>query len=157
MLVLIGAGNQNVIQIDKDALQATQNAIHQALKRLGRVLEAEWHPQELEEAEWSDDRRLLDVLRRHGDLVISPYQVQHRKESGTEGHGGKGVDVGKGIAIVSSGDVELPIITTRTPTTMCLGHHMKRGCPRSVGGPNDPHLHHLGKLIQPNEKQSIKQ
>ena len=64
-----GACNEDIVKIDEDVGQAPQNPIHQPLERLGRVLEAKGHPQELEQAERGYDPRLLNITRRHWDLV----------------------------------------------------------------------------------------
>ena len=94
MLVGGRAGNQDIIQIHKHPIKAAQNLVHQSLKGLGGVLQAEGHPDELKEAEGRYDRRLLHVFGRHRDLVVSPNQVQDGEKLGAEGDRRKGVNVG---------------------------------------------------------------
>jgi hypothetical protein len=43
------------------------------LKRLGGIAQAEGHEEELEEAEWSGNGRLLYIVGLDGDLVVSSH------------------------------------------------------------------------------------
>ena len=46
--------------------------VHEALKRLCCITEAEGHPEELEESKGRGDSRLGDILWGHWDLVVGP-------------------------------------------------------------------------------------
>ena len=48
MSLLVGACNEDIIQIDEGTIYLPQNAVHQTLKSLSSVLKSEWHPNELE-------------------------------------------------------------------------------------------------------------
>ena len=48
MSLLIGACNEDVIQIDEGAIHFSENTVHQTLKSLSSILQTEWHPNELE-------------------------------------------------------------------------------------------------------------
>ena len=49
--------------------------------QLFKVGETEWHPQEFEQAKGGDDRHLVDVLRRHWNLVITYSKVDLGEDS----------------------------------------------------------------------------
>ena len=64
---------------DKRKIHLTKKTAHQALERLGGVLQPERHPEELEEPEGGGDGGLRDVVGSHRDLVIAANQVQGGK------------------------------------------------------------------------------
>ena len=43
-----GAGHEDVVQVDEDTRQVTQDAIHESLECLRRILQSEWHPKKFE-------------------------------------------------------------------------------------------------------------
>ena len=61
MLLFSVAGDENVVEVDKNEGDAAEDAIHQPLECLGGILEPEGHAEELPEPEGSDDGRLGDV------------------------------------------------------------------------------------------------
>ena len=75
MFLFVARCNQYVIQVDKCIGEVSQDVIHQTLKRLPSVGEAEWHPHKLKQAEWGDHCCLVNVLRRHWNLVITLLKV----------------------------------------------------------------------------------
>ena len=146
MLLEILAGYQNVVQVDEDARHIPKDTVHKPLECLGRVFQAERHPEELKESKWGHDRRLLNVVLRHRDLMIPAYQIQHRKELRAMGDGGKGVDVRQRVTVVSSRQIQFAIITARAPTTICFRHNVKWRRPRGARGADDAHVRHLLEL-----------
>jgi hypothetical protein len=48
-----------------------ENLIHQCLECRGRIRQAEWHDQELEEAFMSVERRFVDIDKVHVHLVVA--------------------------------------------------------------------------------------
>ena len=75
MLLFGVAGDEDVIQVDEDERDATEDAVHQPLVCLGSVLETKGHAEELPESKGSDDGRLWDICRHNRDLVVAAYQV----------------------------------------------------------------------------------
>ena len=62
--------------------ESVKNAGHQSLIRRGRITESKWHLRHLEEANVSDECRLLYVGGLHGDLMIGNDQVEETEHSG---------------------------------------------------------------------------
>ena len=77
MSCLIRACHQYIVEVDEHKLHLTQNAIHQSLESLRRVLQTEWHAQKFEKTKWGDDGRLRDILIGHWYLMKSSNQVYH--------------------------------------------------------------------------------
>ncbi len=69
------AEDEDIVQVREGAVDAGQDAVHQALEGVPRVPHAEGHPRELEQTEGRGDRRLGDVRRVHGYLVVPLLQV----------------------------------------------------------------------------------
>ena len=69
MLRIIHAGNEDVVEVDKDVLEALCDPVHEALEGLSGALQPKGHPDE------RDDCRLGNVCGGHRDLHISPHQV----------------------------------------------------------------------------------
>ena len=65
MLVFVLAGDEDVVDVDKNVLETLRHSVHEALERLSGTFEAERHPDELPETEWSDDGSLGNVCLRH--------------------------------------------------------------------------------------------
>ena len=80
MLLLGVAGHQDVIKVDKDAVQPLQHLIHKALEELSGILEPKGHPQKLLQPKGGDDRCLGDVLLGHRDLVVPLAKIQHAED-----------------------------------------------------------------------------
>ncbi len=79
MLLFGVAGDEDVIQVDEDERDATEDAIHQPLEHLGGILETKGHAEELPETKRSDDGRLGDICRHNRDLVVAAFQVTLEK------------------------------------------------------------------------------
>ena len=63
-------GNEDVIDVNKGAVQASEDCVHEPLKGLCHVFEAERYSQKLPQAKKGDDSCLRDVIWMHRDLVI---------------------------------------------------------------------------------------
>ena len=76
-LVLLGisAGDQDVIEVDEQEVEALAHGVHEPLKGLCCVPESERGPEELIEAEMCDDSRFVDVLLCHRDLMVAAHQI----------------------------------------------------------------------------------
>ena len=81
MLTHGAAANNHIVQVHKDEVEASQDAVHQPLERVPGVPEAERHPKEFEESKRSGDGSLWNITRIHKDLMISLAQV-HLAEDG---------------------------------------------------------------------------
>ena len=78
MLHVLGnvpAGHQDMVNVDEKEWQVWEDRVHEPLKSLGCVLEAERHAEKLEEEEWCDDSRFGDVVWVHGYLVVPVDEV----------------------------------------------------------------------------------
>ena len=76
-----GARHQYIIKINTGKVDPAEETIHQALERLCRVFELEWHPQKLKQAEGERDCCLGDVGRGHRDLMVPLDRVQRGENS----------------------------------------------------------------------------
>ena len=125
MLRIIHAGNEDVVEVDKDILEALCDPVHEALEGLSGALQPKGHPDEFSEAERRDDRRLGDVCGGHRDLHISPHQV----DFGEDPFPGKvGVEVPHrrdGVSVILGGTVQPLIIPVGSPTAARLWSHVK--------------------------------
>ena len=61
--------------------------------------------------------------------------------------GGKVLEIGEGVAVGSSGQVEAAIVATGPPRTVGFGYKMEKGGPGTVGAVNNTHLLQFVKLI----------
>jgi hypothetical protein len=71
MLLRVCTRDQDVIDVDKHPRKILKDTIHEPLKGLPSVAESKGHPQELPQTKGSGDGCLLDVIRRHWNLVVS--------------------------------------------------------------------------------------
>jgi hypothetical protein len=62
---------------------AKHNVVHEALKRLGCVAQAEGYEKELEEAKRSGDGGLLDIAGINRNLVVCSNQINLGEEAAT--------------------------------------------------------------------------
>ena len=65
------AGDENVIQVDENKTILAEKAIHEPLKSLGYICQAERHGHILEKSERCNFSRLRDVCLSYRDLVIA--------------------------------------------------------------------------------------
>ena len=128
MLLFSVAGDEDVIQVDKDERDPTEDAVHQPLECLGGVLETKGHAEELPEPKGSDDGRLGDICHHNRDLVVAAYQV-HLGEDLTCQTAIEILYVGQWVPIVHLGIVEAPEVTARSPAATWFRNHVKWRCP----------------------------
>uniref|UniRef100_A0A0A9BSS0 Uncharacterized protein n=1 Tax=Arundo donax TaxID=35708 RepID=A0A0A9BSS0_ARUDO len=78
------AVNQNIVKKyqDEAAEERPEYVVHQGLECGRRVAESERHDQELVQAVMRAERRFVDVLRPHADLVVPRPQIQLGEEFG---------------------------------------------------------------------------
>ena len=130
MLILVLAGNQNVVQVGIAAGKATKHLINKPLEGLGRVPQTKGHASELEQAKRHDYGRLGDVRGFHGDVVVCSHQVNFAEDGSASQGGGKALQVGNRVLVLNSDVVQGPIIPTGAPVTRgLLGDHVKRRGP----------------------------
>ena len=64
-----------IVQICEDKREVAEQLVHESLKRLCGICQTERHKQILKQPEGGDDGGLLDVLGRHGDLMVPLNKV----------------------------------------------------------------------------------
>ena len=79
VLLHVGAGDENFIEVNEGEVQASTNLVHHALKCVARIVQAKGHDHKLPETEGGDDCRLGNICRVHVDLVVALDEVQLRK------------------------------------------------------------------------------
>ena len=67
----VGAGHQNVVQVDKHKGKTTEEIIHEPLESLGSIAEAERHFGEFKKTERSDNGSLGDIGGGDRNLVVT--------------------------------------------------------------------------------------
>ena len=110
------AGHQDVIHIYKHEIQTLADGVHEALKRLSCILEAEWHPEKFVEPKRCDDRSLGHILSSNWDLVVATHKVDLRKDPYTLKVSREILNVGDGVAVRHGGLIEASVISARAPT-----------------------------------------
>ena len=75
MLLCSATGDEDVVKVDENEGDVTEDAIHEPLKCLGGILEPKGHAEKLPEPERSDDGRLGDICRSYGNLVVATHQI----------------------------------------------------------------------------------
>ncbi len=79
------------------------------------------HPSELKQAKWCDDGCLWDVLLIH---MIGTNEVYLGEDFGAVQGCREVVKVWNGVPVGSGVVVESAVVTTGSPVTRLLGHHM---------------------------------
>jgi hypothetical protein len=111
--------NEYVVQVDEAEVESSQNVVHEALRCLGGVAQAEGHEGELEKAEWSGDDCLLYIVRMNGDLVLRSHQVDlGTSEKLVE----LIVDMTDGVVVWECPGVECSVVAVRAPTIAFIGY-----------------------------------
>jgi len=64
------ADDEVVVQVRENEWQAAKQLVHEELERLSCIGQTERHKQILKQTKGGDDGGLLDVLGRHGDLIV---------------------------------------------------------------------------------------
>ncbi len=148
MLIGGSAGDEEVIHVRMAKTETTENHIHEPLKGLCRVPEAEGHAHELEEAERGGECSLVDISRLHGDLMVGTYQVQLGEHGGTPKRGGGILDVRNGVAVRDSYAVQCTVVAARAPISGgLLRYHVQWRRPGAGRRANDPELQHVLELL----------
>ena len=145
MLLFGVAGDEDVIQVDEDERDATEDAVHQPLECLGGVLKTKGHAEELPDPKGSDDGHLGDICRHNRDLVVAVYQVHLGEDLLARQTAIEILYVGQWVHIVHRGIVEAPEVTARSPAAW-FRNHVKWRYPGRVGKSDDAHPFHLGKF-----------
>ncbi len=69
------AGDEMVIQVCEDEGEVAKQFVHEALEGLSIICQAERHKQIFKQPKGGDDGGLLDVLGRHGDLIVPLHEI----------------------------------------------------------------------------------
>ena len=72
----VRGANEDVVQVDEGMGDVCQEAVHQALKRLGSVLQSKWHKDVPIQARWGDDCCLGYISISNWYLVVAFDKVQ---------------------------------------------------------------------------------
>ena len=75
VLSLIAAGNEYIVEVDKNRIQPGAHSVHKSLERLCCIFQAKWHSQKFPKAERGNYRGFGHVLWRDGNLMISSYEI----------------------------------------------------------------------------------
>ena len=117
------------------------------MEGLGGVAETKWHGEVFIKAKRSDDSGFGNVRRMNQDLVITFHQIKLGENSGTMEAGREFLEVGKGVAVRNSGQVDAVIIATRLPGAIRFGYKMEGRGPGAVGAANNTRLLQFVKLL----------
>jgi hypothetical protein len=121
-----------MVQVGETQVESPQNVIHEALERLGGVVQKEGHEWELEEAERSCNNGLLDIIGMDGDLVIGSHQVDFGKDGATEKLVGVVVDMADGVAVGNGPGIQRSVLSAWAPTVVLLGFDVEGGRPGAL-------------------------
>jgi len=137
--VLLGGGaeDKDVIQVYENERKGVEKGVHEALKGLGSIAEAERHEKEFKKAERGNDGGFADVGRVHGDLVVALLEVDFGENGGAMELRGKVVEVGQGVFVWGGVVVEEAIIAAGSGGAVRLGNHVEGGGPGCGGTAND--------------------
>ena len=114
MLLHGPAGNQYVVHIGKDKVQACQDPVQESLKALASIPKTKRHANELEKTKRSNHRCFWNILRANRHLVITLPQV-NLGEDGAAGKTSSQVRyVGTGVVVGLGLKVEAPRMATTT-------------------------------------------
>ena len=129
MRSVVRARNQNVVKIDEDERQSSENVVHQTLESRPRIPQAKRHLNELEQAKRLDDCGLWNVVRKHLDNVVPLHEVEGGEHVGA-GHIVREIrNVWNGVLVWNPHIVESAKISTGAPRTIGFRHHVKGGGP----------------------------
>ena len=98
MPLRIPAENQDV-QVYEDAVDPFQNGVHQPLKSLSCILEAEGYSEKFKQAKRCDDSRLADVAFGYRNLVVASLQVHLGEDGAARKARGEVLDVGYRVSV----------------------------------------------------------
>lgn len=117
MLFMTGTHNQDVIKIDKIAIEAPKNRVHQVLKGLSCIYEAKGHAHKIKQPKWGTDSYFGNILGGYQDLMIAPDQIDFEEDNGASQRSREILDMGYWVSVRHGGQVEMVVITTRVPLT----------------------------------------
>jgi hypothetical protein len=69
------AGDEMVVQVCEDEGEVAKQLVHEALEELSSICQTERHKQIFKQPEGGDDGGLLNVLGRHGDLMVPLHEI----------------------------------------------------------------------------------
>ena len=143
---MVRAHLQDVVEVDKDEGQGSQNSVHYPMESKTSVLQTERHPYE---AERHDDGVLGDVIRKHLNLVVALQKVEGRENMGASHVVDEVSNVWNLISVLISFIVQTVEVPTRPPRSIWFQHHKEGRGPRQISPPNNPCRLHLLKLGLP--------
>ena len=82
MFCHVATGDQYVINVAKGEAQALKCSVHEALKRLCRILQTKRHAEKFPQPKRGDDSRLGYDIWVDRELVVAPDQVNLGEDSG---------------------------------------------------------------------------
>ena len=106
----VGAGNKNVIKIDKSEGEVAEDVIHESLKCLGSILEAKGHGEEFIEAKGCDDGSFWDIRGSNRNLIVIFNKVKLGENCGAMEPLRKVMEIGERVAVMDSLEIEAVII-----------------------------------------------
>ncbi len=126
MLLCAGAADENIIQVAKSEVQPGQYLFHEALERLTGVAQPKWHPQELQQPERCNHRRLMNVSLLDWYLVVALPEIQLAEDAAPVQPGGEILNVGQRIGIWVCGEVQSAVMAAGPPCPIRLHDHVER-------------------------------
>ena len=106
----IWGADKDVIQVDEGVGDVQQEAVHQALKRLCRILQPEWHEEILIQAKRGDDGTLWHIRVRNWYLMLALEEIQVAEHLATRQLGAQVLHVGQGVPVWGGDVVEVPVL-----------------------------------------------
>ncbi len=125
MLLCAGAADENIIQVVEGEVQPRQHLVHEALERLAGVAQSKWHPEKLPQTKRHNHRRLVYVSLLDWYLVVALPQIQLAEDAAAMQPGREILDVGKGVGVWRSGEVQPAVIAAGPPCPVRLHHYVK--------------------------------
>ena len=121
----VRGANKNVVQVDEGVEDVRQEAVHQALKRLGGVLQPKWHEDVLIQAKWGNDHRLKHISISNRYLVVTFDKVQPAEDGAAHQLAAEALHVGQGVPVGSCDIVEPPVVFAGAPVAVRLFYHVE--------------------------------
>jgi ribosomal protein S14 len=102
-----------------------EGLVYKTLKSLGSVSQAEGHERKFKKTERCGNCTFLNVIRINRNLMISPHEINFRKECATGKVMGVIMYVWKWVSVGDGANVQGSIISTGPPTAVLLRHEME--------------------------------
>ena len=113
-----------------------------------RVLQAEGHPGEFEEAEERGYGRLRHIFCSDGNLVITFHQVNFGEEAAPGEACCEVVDVGNVVGVAGGSFIEVAVVATWAGRSIFLCDHVEARAPRGIRTTtNACRAHHIEALF----------